>query len=434
MELETAQSVVYITSTAAIALVLVLLAIACLREVHWWPRRLTQSSRKGWRRPLWALTGPDEEASAPWAPGRAERLWIFFVAVLSQWLIVWTGHLLAGWSQSDFLARVWERFTTAGDAPHYLWLAENGYATSGEEAMYIVFYPLYPALIRALTGLLGGLENAYALCGMVISQVCFGLASVEMVRLAGRYLPRERVLTVLAAWLMYPFVFFCFGVYTEGLFMWLSLLTLRLLEERRWVAAGLAGMLAALCRTQGVALLFPAVLCWLRQPKGTRRQWSALALLGIPLGFGLYLLCNRLVCGDWFAYLAYQSAPPWYNTAHWIGENLATQLGVAVENPWLAGIIYIPQLVLYFVGLLAAAGLLLRRRALPVVLYSVAYLGMSYLHGWMISGGRYMLGCYALFLSVATVKRRWVRVPLLAAEFAALVYMATAYMQSQAIM
>ena len=48
--------------------------------------------------------------------------------------------------------KVWrERFTVAGDAPHYLYLAEHFYATAGEKINLIVFYPLYPFLV----GLLG---------------------------------------------------------------------------------------------------------------------------------------------------------------------------------------------------------------------------------------------------------------------------------------
>ena len=37
---------------------------------------------------------------------------------------------------------IYERMTTAGDAPHYLYLAQEGYQSEGEKANLIVFYPL----------------------------------------------------------------------------------------------------------------------------------------------------------------------------------------------------------------------------------------------------------------------------------------------------
>ena len=40
---------------------------------------------------------------------------------------------------------VWNRW----DAPHYLDIARQGYVSTGEESRWIVFYPLYPWLVRA---------------------------------------------------------------------------------------------------------------------------------------------------------------------------------------------------------------------------------------------------------------------------------------------
>ena len=101
--------------------------------------------------------------------------------------------------------------------------------TSGEEANLIVFYPLYPMLIRALSGLLTSVEGLYGAVGIGISLICAGLSAVMVVRLAERYLPAKDCLWVLAAWLLYPYAFFSAGVYTESLFMLLSLSCLTML-------------------------------------------------------------------------------------------------------------------------------------------------------------------------------------------------------------
>jgi len=73
-----------------------------------------------------------------------------------------------------------ERFTTAGDSPHYLFLAKEGYQSEGDQAKLIVFYPLYPLLMKVLGMILLG---NYELAGLLISNVCAGLASVYLYKL-----------------------------------------------------------------------------------------------------------------------------------------------------------------------------------------------------------------------------------------------------------
>ena len=93
------------------------------------------------------------QAFCPGFPALAEA----FLGVLAiQWgfaFVCWLGLRQPGGLYA-FFAHFWQRFTTAGDSPHYLLLARQGYVTAGEDAKYIVFYPLYPLLIRAVHGLL----------------------------------------------------------------------------------------------------------------------------------------------------------------------------------------------------------------------------------------------------------------------------------------
>ena len=232
---------------------------------------------------------------------------------------------------------------------------------------------------------------------------------------------------------MYPFAFFAFGVYTESLFLLLSLGALYLLETRRWGAAGVAAALAALCRTQGLALLFAALFAVLAAPRRERRGgWAA--VLGAPAGYGAYLCLNWAVQGDFFRYLYHQSVAPWYQHAQWFGANLVQQFGMAQDYPGLARFIYIPQLVLYFVGLAALAFLLWRGTAPAAGIYALAYFGMSYLSSWLISGGRYLFGCVGLFLALGSVRRPALRAALLAGEGSLFLLYAVYYMQGQAIM
>ena len=88
---------------------------------------------------------PARPAAPRWAPGPGALALAALGVLAAQSFFVWLGWLDLGQSGGidAFLRCFWERFTTAGDSPHYLLLAREGYAAEGDAAKYIVFYPLY---------------------------------------------------------------------------------------------------------------------------------------------------------------------------------------------------------------------------------------------------------------------------------------------------
>lgn len=303
--------------------------------------------------------------------------------------------LLTGKSLSSFYT---ERLFQAGDAVRYLDIANNGYARTGDSAINLVFYPLYPLLTRLLS-LLTGLQTAAA--GALLSTLCCAAASILFFELMRLEREETAALTGVLLFSLYPFSMFVLGVYSESLFLLLSIGCMLLIRKRRFPAAGALGFLAALTRVQGVLLLLPAICeIALDRRAGERRspRRSDWLILLIPLGFLCYLGLNLFLHGNAFQFLQFEAGEPWYQTAQWPGENIRVQAELAGEHPLLAGIIYVPQIVLFF----AAALLLLQgiRQGLPLpyLFYGAAYLIFTYLSGWMISGGRYMLCCFPLFM------------------------------------
>ncbi len=82
-------------------------------------------------------------------------------------------------SWSAFRELAVSRLTQPGDATWYLDIAQNGYAKDGEKAIALVFYPLYPMLIR----LLGFVTGDLALAGQIISRVSYCAASILLYEL-----------------------------------------------------------------------------------------------------------------------------------------------------------------------------------------------------------------------------------------------------------
>ena len=369
-------------------------------------------------------------------PGPGALAAAFFGVLAIQWcfaVLCWHSLGQTGGMQA-FWQHFYQRFTTAGDSPHYLLLARQGYVSQGEDAKYIVFYPLYPLLIRLAHGLLAPFGASWQLAALAVSQLCWGGAGAAMLALAGQDLDREKAVTATLLMALYPFGFFALGVYTESLFLLLSLLCMLAGRRRRWPAAGALGALAALTRSQGLVLFLPLLYLWLKERRVQRQGPASLGLALAPMGFILYLGLNRLLFGDWFAYMEFQAAPPWYQSVRWIGQNLAQQWDMARQYPGLAPFIYYSQLALYFVGMALLLWGLFKGARTAWLIWGGAYQGMSYLPGWLISGSRYMFGCLPLFLLGASLHARWARAALCAVSAGFLYYFGVFYMQGQAIM
>lgn len=289
-----------------------------------------------------------------------------------------------------------DRLAGAGDAPRYLDIALNGYVREGENAINLVFYPLYPLLTRGLSFLTG----APALAGVILSHLCYAGAVIALDELLLVDHTEEQAFFGVLLFILYPFSMFVLGVYSESLFLLLSILCLYALRKGRYPAAGVLGLLASLTRVQGMLLLLPGLSEPLLRrfgPEKRKLRPADAAVLLIPAGFLIYLLINRRLYGNPFQFLLFEANAPWYQTTKWLGTNLQTQLEMLSTAPQLAVIIYVPQIVLFFIGLGALLFGLYRGEPLPLLIYGGAYLGFTYLSGWMISGGRYMLCCVPLY-------------------------------------
>ncbi len=83
------------------------------------------------------------------------------------------------------------------DARHYIDLAQYGYGTGGafaEQELMIVFFPLFPALLRVVHLLVGG---SYPLLGLAVQGALFAGAAVSLYTLVSRrWGERQAVLTL----------------------------------------------------------------------------------------------------------------------------------------------------------------------------------------------------------------------------------------------
>ncbi len=205
---------------------------------------------------------------------------------------------------------IWNRW----DAPHYLDIARMGYVPEGVEARWIVFYPLYPWLVRAATLVL----RDELLGAFLVSAVASVAAGVLLYRLARVDEAEDVARASVFFMLVFPTAYFLHIGYTESLFLALALGAFLAARARCWWAAGLLGALAAMTRVNGL-LLVPALAfeAW-EEHRGAGRRTRAgwLWVMGPLAGFGVYLIINWQVMGDPGAFLDAQG-DYWYKSLTW---------------------------------------------------------------------------------------------------------------------
>ncbi|HEX3560914.1 MAG TPA: glycosyltransferase family 39 protein [Pyrinomonadaceae bacterium] len=195
---------------------------------------------------------------------------------------------------------IWNRW----DAPHYLDIARLGYVSQGVEARWIVFYPLYPWLVRACASVLQDeLVSAF-----FVSTLASLAAGLLLYRLAELDEPEAVARASVFFMFIFPTSYFLHIGYTESLFIALAVGAFLAARVRRWWLAGLLGALASLTRINGL-LLVPALAFEVLEEyrgEGRRWRWEWLWVAAVGLGFGVYLLINWKVFGDPRAFLKMQ--------------------------------------------------------------------------------------------------------------------------------
>jgi len=165
------------------------------------------------------------------------------------------------------------------DSIHYLSIAQHGYASAESTS----FFPLYPLLMRAGGVVLG----SDTVAGVVISLAALVIALVLLHRLTSLELG-QRVADVTVALVAFaPLSLFFSAVYTESLFLALSVGSVYAARRGRWrLACGLAA-LAGATRVTGVGLGVPLAIMYFRERRGLDR--GVLWLAAVPAGLLAYL-------------------------------------------------------------------------------------------------------------------------------------------------
>jgi Mannosyltransferase (PIG-V) len=199
------------------------------------------------------------------------------------------------------------------DSAHYLGIAAHGYSV--HHAAETAFFPLYPVLIR-LVGLVLGSD---VLAGAAISTACLLIALVLLHRLTELELGRRAANATVLLLAFAPLSFFFSAVYTESLFLMLSVAALLAARQNRPRRAAVLAGLAALTRPTGFLLAIPLAIAVLRRNRRVdRRLVSALVPIAVFAG---YLVALAVAGFPWLA--------PFHAEAAWQRQAVGPLIGVA---------------------------------------------------------------------------------------------------------
>ena len=339
---------------------------------------------------------------------------VFAAALLSRvCLIIWAWFLLflsgetTGNLLTDFYT-LWVHW----DARHYYGIAKDGYTATGDARLRLVFFPLYPLFMRGFAMFTGG---NLILAGTAVS-VLSGACSAVLLYILAANLQEVPPADTVCAFLLNPYSVFLCCVYTEGLFL---MLTLAAYVLRRfghpWLYA-FCGFLAALTRMPGV-ILAGIVIIDLIDQAAARNLTSRTVMEGILQimiifsGLLVYWGVNAAVTGDPWMYMTYQREN-WFQQPGTVWNTAVNTLRYFMSsdgNPdkwWTWGtqaavMLLVPALMAY-------------AKALPfdLMAYSFVYTAVVLSPTWLLSGPRYFFGLFVLPLMQAYALRRspvWVR-------------------------
>ncbi|MBW3607251.1 MAG: hypothetical protein KY463_02665 [Actinobacteria bacterium] len=196
------------------------------------------------------------------------------------------------------------------DSVWFLQIAADGYGDGARTA----FFPLYPLLVR----IAGAPFGSGLIGGALLSTVLLAVALVLLHRLVALDHDRAVARNAVLVTALFPMSFFFSAVYSESLFLALSIGAVYAARRERWLWAGLLGMLAAMTRSAGVVLLVPLSMIYLwdvarpslaaRRPLRPDALWLAL----VPLGLASF--CALLALGGHDPLAPFRAQEVWFRS------------------------------------------------------------------------------------------------------------------------
>ncbi|MDD3190922.1 MAG: mannosyltransferase family protein [Candidatus Pacebacteria bacterium] len=286
------------------------------------------------------------------------------------------------------------------DSLWYLDIAQNGYRFDGlEQLSNIVFFPLYPILISIASFFTAG---DFVLAGWAISSLFLFLSLVYLFKITKKFHPEADPFLAIFLLLIFPTAFFLNAVYTESLFLFLTVAAFYYGMEKNFVRAGIFGMLVSLTRITGILLFIPLLWEFFRSCDFKLKNCKSpniLPLFLIPLGTLIFFLYHYFRFGNFFLFLDVEKA--WGRAFSLQEEHFQFLTSPAIVNFLLDAF--------FVIFILAVTSLVFKKLRFSYGLYMLSTVALAISTGTLMSVGRYFLILFPIYILLASVKNQYVR-------------------------
>jgi hypothetical protein len=412
---------VRVTATSPIRTALFAVALVLAR--HWvrqrptLPQRVSAAVRRAWASPTRA------DVLAPFLSSRAMVLAVGFLAVV-----------VVGYAPNAPPFRIsrneFVNLPLRWDAGWYLQIALDGYqySRSSRGQQNIAFFPAYPVLTRVTAAWLGTRSSGFGdeirgdraeweyfqhrrivLAAMIVSLGAFAWALVYLHRLARELLDPDTARGAVLLACAYPYALFFSAMYTESLFLLVSVAAFYHLYRGEHARAALWGLVAGLTRPNGCLLAIPLAIvalqpAWAAGRAAGHAQWrrsaAALAAAAMPgIGMLIYSAYLYRLTGRALAWMDAHQA--WGRVATDVEALLSDRFTYIYDQGIYTYSISQPIELLNAVPLLVALLLvvpIVRRLGLAYGVLIVVMLLPPLLRGGFLSLGRVTATLFPLFL------------------------------------
>ena len=184
------------------------------------------------------------------------------------------------------------------DSQAYLDIAKNGYNPEFNNGLgNYGWYPFYPFLI-SLFSFIG-----FELAAFLISNIASFLAILALYLLVKEEFGDKIAKKSIFYLLFFPAAYFLTAMYTESLFLLLSISMFYFAKREKWLYVGILGLLLSLTRMQGILLFFPMLYMFYRKNK---LKAQVLTIFLIPLGLVILMGYHYSTSGDSLIFLRAQ--------------------------------------------------------------------------------------------------------------------------------
>ena len=298
------------------------------------------------------------------------------------------------------------------DSLHYLDLVLKGYTSPS------VLFPLYPLIVAGFSLFFPAIVSGFL---------------VSFLSLAAALYISDRTIVLM---LFFPTAMFLPLIYTESLFLLLTVAFFYHLQKRDWLIAAGIGFLATLTRNVGL-FLWPIYLLsifvdlpvsgsrgLIKRAVALIKQKESWYSLAIPSGLLLFCLYSYLEFGDFFAFISGQKGWAQWRSFMWPGATLYHFFKIIFIDPLdQAGLYNFLRIVVFeggsFLVLVAATIYWFIKKHWPYAMLCLLNALLFSCMYPMISVNRYVVVIFPIFIFLAAVtkKNNWLFYSILALSF-----------------